>query len=111
MQEKKRINPSYRLKVRLLQETGGKCSFCSFHDSGRLEFHHIDEDSSNTIFENLIAVCPNCHSSINENKITTEEVNQRKHRNSIITQLFSMVNISLLIFQLEKIESAFLQKE
>lgn len=71
---KKRVNPTYRLKIRLIQETGGKCPFCLFHDSGRLEFHHIDEDSSNTIFENLIAVCPNCHSSINEKVITQENV-------------------------------------
>lgn len=74
----KRKNPSYRLKVRLIQETDGNCSFCDFSDAGRLVFHHIDENPANTVFDNLIAVCPNCHSSIGEGTIKTENVRIRK---------------------------------
>lgn len=88
MSIKKRVNPTYRLKVRLLQETGGKCPFCLFNDLGRLEFHHIDEDSSNTVFKNLIAVCPNCHSSINEKVIALEDVQLAKQRLGLTNQLF-----------------------
>ena len=73
-----RKNPPYRMKIRLVQESNNSCAFCNFSDAGRLEFHHIDEDPSNTIVENLIAVCPNCHSSIGEKAITNEEVIARK---------------------------------
>ena len=74
----KRKNPTYRQKVRLLQESKNRCSFCDFSDAGRIQFHHIDENSSNTILENLISVCPNCHSHIGEKEITKKEVLARK---------------------------------
>ncbi|WP_281309751.1 HNH endonuclease signature motif containing protein [Flavobacterium flavigenum] len=70
----KRKNPTYRQKVRLLQESKNKCAFCAFSDAGRIQFHHIDENSANTILENLISVCPNCHSLIGEKAITEKEV-------------------------------------
>ncbi|SEB02103.1 HNH endonuclease [Flavobacterium gillisiae] len=70
----KRKNPTYRQKVRLLQESKNKCAFCDFSDAGRIQFHHIDENSANTILENLISVCPNCHSLIGEKAITEDEV-------------------------------------
>ena len=73
-----RINPTYRQKVRLLQETTNSCAFCDFDDAGRIQFHHIDENPSNTTLENLIAVCPNCHSSIGEGLITMEKVLKKK---------------------------------
>lgn len=74
----KRVNPTHRQKARLLQEAKSQCAFCDFSDAGRLEFHHIDENSLNTVEENLIAVCPNCHSSIGEKKISQLEVISRK---------------------------------
>ncbi len=73
-----RKNPTYRQKVRLLQESDNQCAFCDFVDSGRIQFHHIDEDPSNTILKNLISVCPNCHSSIGEGIITKQSVESRK---------------------------------
>jgi hypothetical protein len=83
-----RKKPSYRLKARLIQESAGKCAFCPFSDAGRLEFHHIDEDSSNTVFENLIAVCPNCHSSIGEGLISQEAVIDKKKQLLITVSTF-----------------------
>lgn len=76
----KRKNPTYRQKVRLLQESKNKCAFCDFSDAGRIQFHHIDENSANTILENLISVCPNCHSLIGEKAITENEVLIKKEK-------------------------------
>ncbi len=74
----KRKNPTYRQKVRLLQESMNQCSFCDFSDAGRIQFHHIDENPANTILENLISVCPNCHSLIGEKAIAEDEVLNKK---------------------------------
>jgi len=74
----KRKNPTHRQKARLLQEVDNSCPFCNFNDAGRLEFHHIDENPANTVLTNLIAICPNCHSSINENVITQANVVAKK---------------------------------
>lgn len=79
----KRKNPTYRQKVRLLQESKNQCAFCDFSDAGRIQFHHIDENPANTILENLISVCPNCHSLIGEKAITEKEVlNKKQHLKS-----------------------------
>ncbi|WP_413512863.1 HNH endonuclease [Myroides odoratus] len=81
-----RKNPNHKLKARLLQEVNSNCSFCDFSDAGLLEFHHIDNDNSNTIFENLIAVCPTCHTKITYNEISQQEVIETK-RNLIIENM------------------------
>jgi len=70
----KRKNPNYKLKVKLLEEVQLKCPFCAFPDASRLEHHHIDGNPSNTIFENLISVCPNCHSGIESGIISKKKV-------------------------------------
>jgi len=38
------------------------------------EIHHIDGDSSNTVFENLIMICPTCHTKITQGDISEEKV-------------------------------------
>lgn len=74
----KRKQPSYKLKARLIQETGGICAFCEFNDAGLLEFHHIDNNRNNTTFKNLIAICPTCHAKISAQEITDSLVLKRK---------------------------------
>ena len=74
----KRRNPNYKLKVKLLQEVNLKCPFCQYFDASKLEHHHIDGDRSNTVFENLISVCPNCHTEIESGEIRLEEVKKVK---------------------------------
>lgn len=52
----------------LLQEAGYKCTKCRWgkkHPSdGKsvLHIHHIDGDASNSAKDNLVVLCPNCHS-------------------------------------------------
>lgn len=48
------------VKVRnaLLNEFDHRCAICS---GERPHVHHIDEDASNNVIENLLPLCPNCH--------------------------------------------------
>jgi HNH endonuclease len=69
----KRKNPTPKQKARLLQEVDSNCPFCDVSDAGLLEFHHIDENPSHTVLENLIALCPTCHSTIGD-KISHEAI-------------------------------------
>ena len=41
------------------------CSLCGYDKCpGILQTHHIDGDKNNNVPENLLCVCPNCHSEI-----------------------------------------------
>lgn len=54
---------SYR--TRALKVGYNKCSTCGWNEDPRiLEVHHIDENRSNNLIENLIILCPNCHRKI-----------------------------------------------
>lgn len=50
----------------LIKERGAKCEQCSItHWLGislALEMHHIDGDRTNNTKDNLVILCPNCHS-------------------------------------------------
>lgn len=73
-----RKNPNYKQKISLLEEVQQKCPFCTFSDTKLLEFHHIDENPANTVLNNLLAVCPNCHSAIGAKDITKSTVELKK---------------------------------
>lgn len=102
MKNNKRKNPSYKLKVRLLQEVKLKCPFCGHSDASKLEHHHIDGDSSNTIFENLISVCPNCHSEIESKKITLNQILEIKKNVSITSGYFNKNSYTFENFRIHK---------
>lgn len=40
----------------------GKCTKCGFSDRRILTIHHIDKNKYNNKKENLMVICPNCHS-------------------------------------------------
>ncbi len=42
----------------LLNEYSHRCAICGGNDP---HIHHIDEDHSNNLVENLLPLCPNCH--------------------------------------------------
>jgi hypothetical protein len=85
----KRKNPNYKLKIKLLQEVKLKCPFCIYSDATKLEHHHIDGNPSNTIFENLISVCPNCHSGIESGEISKDLVIKTKNNLSTNSEYFN----------------------
>lgn len=59
---------SYKLRKRLLEENimieiCGKCSINSWNEMPiSLELHHIDGNRTNHHIDNLMLLCPNCHS-------------------------------------------------
>ena len=65
-------------RTRLLQEVSGICPFCGLELIGSLQIHHIDRVSSNTVDENLLAVCASCHEQLNRMLIPDSEVMWRK---------------------------------
>ena len=59
---------SYKLKQRLIREgvKENRCEVCAVTEwlgqPLQMELHHIDGDRTNHLLENLLMICPNCHS-------------------------------------------------
>jgi len=73
-----RIQNQAKIKAELQKEINSICPFCNSEDVGHFEIHHIDENPSNNEADNLLLVCPTCHSKINKFDITREQVIQVK---------------------------------
>ncbi len=58
---KDKVKSQRSLKIRLLQERGGKCERCGFDKYQILQVHHKDKNKNNNDLKNLELVCPNCH--------------------------------------------------
>jgi Zn finger protein HypA/HybF involved in hydrogenase expression len=76
--KKKRPVIPYKTKALLLKEVNLKCAFCTNNDVHHFQVHHIDENPSNNSFNNLIMVCPNCHSKITKGDIRRVTVTKIK---------------------------------
>jgi hypothetical protein len=73
-----RVTVGNAQRTRLLQEVSGLCPFCGLELIGSLQIHHVDRDSSNTIDENLVAVCASCHEQLTRQLIPDSDVLWRK---------------------------------
>ncbi|MEZ5195255.1 MAG: HNH endonuclease [Bacteroidales bacterium] len=71
------------MKKRLQAEVHSICPFCPNSDVETFEFHHIDGDRSNTVYKNLIMVCPTCHAKIEKGLIQKSEVFNKKNNLSM----------------------------
>jgi hypothetical protein len=87
MDERKRklrpkIKQGTKIRSVLQQEIDSTCPIpgCDSKDVGHFQIHHIDENPENNLIENLILVCPKCHSIINKGDISKEEVHQIKNQ-------------------------------
>ncbi|HEX8549450.1 MAG TPA: HNH endonuclease signature motif containing protein, partial [Cytophagaceae bacterium] len=60
--------------MKLQQEVGSECPFCHCYEVSIFEVHHIDENSENSSFNNLILICPNCHQKITDKEIPKHDV-------------------------------------
>ena len=67
-----------KVKAELQSEINSQCPFCENTDVGHFHIHHIDENPSNNGIENLILLCPNCHSKITKGDISQIEVLKKK---------------------------------
>ena len=67
--ERKRKSVPSKLRALLQKENESKCPFCSNEDVDHFEVHHIDEDPNNNDIQNLLLVCPLCHSKITKGDI------------------------------------------
>jgi HNH endonuclease len=65
-------------RTRLLQEISCICPFCGLELIGSLQIHHIDRNSSNTVDDNLVAICASCHDQLTRQLIPDSEVIWRK---------------------------------
>lgn len=58
-------NGEYNYRKVAFRRLPNKCELCGYDEDIRiLEVHHIDSDRSNNIIENLMILCPNCHTKI-----------------------------------------------
>jgi hypothetical protein len=99
----------------LLKEIESKCPFCFDTDIERFQVHHIDSNRTNDYFENLILICRNCHSKLDDKIITPEEAKLKKEelkksvinsksKSELIFKQESVGNNNLLIGSLNKME-------
>ncbi len=75
---KRRKQIPVKVKSELQKEIDSVCPFCGNDEVGHFEVHHIDENPSNNEFQNLLLLCPICHSKITKGDITIEAVQQKK---------------------------------
>lgn len=75
---RKRIPKENKVRAELQKEVNSVCPFCNSEDVGHFEIHHIDEDPSNNDINNLLLLCPLCHSKITKGDITNIEVFKKK---------------------------------
>lgn len=80
--QRRKIPQQAMVKAKLQQAICSRCPFCSSEEVGHFEIHHIDEDPSNNQIENLILICPTCHSKITKGEILQSSVLIAKEQTS-----------------------------
>lgn len=91
---RKKIPKENKVRAEIQKEIGSVCPFCDNEDVGHFEIHHIDENPSNNKKENLLLVCPTCHSKITKGDITRKKVEQVK-TSFILKQKVECASISV----------------
>ncbi|WP_422350903.1 HNH endonuclease signature motif containing protein [Flagellimonas sp.] len=78
MKRKTTIPQKNKVRSQLQKEIASVCPFCDSGDVGHFEIHHIDENPSNHVCENLLLLCPTCHSKITKGDIPQQQVIDKK---------------------------------
>lgn len=61
---------SEKIKTEIIFKSNNRCCICQ---TPFIQIHHIDSNRENNEFDNLIPLCPNCHSQAHsKNKLTLE---------------------------------------
>jgi hypothetical protein len=84
---KKKIPDSLRELV--LTEAGHQCAYCGHRDGLNLTMHHIERerDGGPTDFNNLIALCFNCHNRVDETETIPDKDIRRLKRHLVRSRL------------------------
>ena len=90
-----RIKQITKVRSILQQEINSSCPFCNNMDVGHFEIHHIDENPDNNEIENLILLCPICHSKITKGDIIQSEVESIKRKLPEINQHVECISITV----------------
>ena len=75
----RRVQVPSKIKSLLQKEIGSICPFCRNEEVGHFQIHHIDENPANSQVDNLLMLCPTCHSKITKGDITLKEVKDKKN--------------------------------
>lgn len=67
-----------KTKSLLQQEINSQCPICDNQNVDHFEIHHIDGNPENNSPDNLLMLCPICHSKVTKGDISEEEVKQIK---------------------------------
>lgn len=78
--KRKRIPQQNKVRSELQKEIESSCPFCKNGEVGHFEIHHINEDPSDNSIENLLLLCPTCHSKITKGDILMQDVINKKKR-------------------------------
>ncbi len=93
------IPKANKIRAELQKEISSICPFCDNSDVGHFEIHHIDENPANNEIDNLILLCPICHSKITKADIVQIEVFKKKisllqHKDNKINSIKNAVNFN-----------------
>lgn len=67
------MRPGRSQERRIWDESGSRCQFCGAIGTTGLQLHHLDENSANTVDENLLAICGACHERYKHGQITRND--------------------------------------
>lgn len=73
MPKKRKAIPA-RKKALLQKEINSLCPICENENIDHFQIHHIDENPENDDFDNLLMLCPICHSKITKGDIRRADV-------------------------------------
>jgi hypothetical protein len=72
------------LRREVIVEAGDRCAIPTCRQVP-IEVHHIDGDPTNNVFENLIALCSNCHARVTKGDIPAAHARMYKANLSLIS--------------------------
>jgi len=100
---RKRVTIPTNLRRKILVEAGHRCAIQTCRSLIEVDVHHIiplKEDGKNE-YENLIALCPNCHRMADRNKIDKKSLRMYKNNLRFLYDKFTLFETDIL-FELEK---------
>ncbi|WP_430408558.1 HNH endonuclease [Kordia sp.] len=92
---RKSIPQKNKVRAELQKEISSACPFCDSQDVGHFEIHHIDENPSNNLIENLLLLCPTCHSKVTKGDIITSQVKEAKNRLKNKTEKIRFISVNV----------------